>query len=419
MMTRDEALKTVRELALSPKVYDALTTLIPDFEEESKEEKLRKGLLHHLKELSEWKVGTMSPIRTTEHYEAWIKYLEGIKEDKTNDASEFVLPTDFEQKLNDCINIVNTSGHVTSIRNHYVKFLESLRDVNFLESLRNANEQQVSDKYIKGIRDTLLDLEEHANEVNGITQAGWVAIRAAHHLLGNYDKLLANYKQELSKPKDKQPKTEEQAKPERKFKKGDKITDGETTYTVCDVTYEGYAVEEADNVLIPFVYEHWWKLVEENKEEPVNEGGPSEKKIPNDFDIIWETEGMDEVLKPMDTPQANATKSLCEAWFDKGIRHGIESTLQKTMRWLDEYFCFHDNSSGRGEDYEIVSNEFDSMEDMYRDLRKYAGKVYPLEKGWKPTAQQLTKLSNIAYGIPDYDDSQLLFEIYKELSKNY
>lgn len=410
-MTRDEALKTVRELALSPKVYDALNTLIPDFEEETKEERLRKGLLHHLKELSEWKVGTMSPIRTPEHYEAWIKYLEGINEDKPHDGPGFVLPKNFEQKLNDCINIINTSGHVKSIRDHYVNFLESLRDL---------TNQQVSDSYIKGIRDTLLDLEEHANEVDGITQAGWVAIRAAHRLLGNYDKLLANYKQEASKPKDKQPRPEEQAKPEHKFKKGDKITDGQDTYTIHDVSeYEGYRVEEADSVVIPFVYEHWWNLVEENKEEPVNEGGPSSEKIPNDFDKIWELEHMDDVLKPMDTPQANATKNLCEAWFDKGVRHGIESTLQKTIEWLDMYFDFHDNSSGRGEDYEIVSNEFDSKEDMYRDLRKFAGKAYPLKEGWKPTTQQLNKLSRIAYGIPDNDDSQLLFEIYRELSKNY
>ena len=407
MMTREEALKTVRELALSPKAYDAFKTLIPDFEEESEEEILKKGLIHHLKELSEWRVGTMSPIKTPEHYDAWIKYLEGIKEDKPNVAPVFLLPQNFEQKLNDCINIINTSGHVKSIRDHYVNFLESLRD---------ANNQQVSDNYIKSIRDTLLDIEEHANETNGITEAGWAAIRAAHRLLGNYDKLLASYKQEISKPKDKQPKTEEKAKP-HKFQKGDKITNGEETYTVYHVNHEGYAVEEADNVLIPFVYEHWWDLLEENKE-PVNESGPSEKKTPNDFDVIWETEGMDEVLKPMDTPQANATKNLCEAWFDKGIRHGVESTLQKTMKWLDEYFYFHDNSSGRGEDYEILTNEFDSMEDMYRDLRKYAGKVYPLEKGWKPTAQQLNKLHRIAYGIPDDDDAKLLMEIHSELSKN-
>ena len=54
-------------------VYEALQTLIPELCED---EKAGKGLIYHLRELREWKVGTMSPIKTKEHYDAWIAYLE-------------------------------------------------------------------------------------------------------------------------------------------------------------------------------------------------------------------------------------------------------------------------------------------------------------------------------------------------------
>ena len=40
------------------------------------DEKIRKGLIQHLKELRNWKVGTLSPIKVPAHYDAWITYLE-------------------------------------------------------------------------------------------------------------------------------------------------------------------------------------------------------------------------------------------------------------------------------------------------------------------------------------------------------
>ena len=46
------------------------------------DEKIRKGLIQHLKELRNWKAGTMSPIKVPAHYDAWITYLEKQKEQK-------------------------------------------------------------------------------------------------------------------------------------------------------------------------------------------------------------------------------------------------------------------------------------------------------------------------------------------------
>lgn len=44
------------------------------------DEKIRKGLIQHLKELRNWKAGTMSPIKVPAHYDAWITYLEKQQE---------------------------------------------------------------------------------------------------------------------------------------------------------------------------------------------------------------------------------------------------------------------------------------------------------------------------------------------------
>lgn len=82
-MKQSEALKYLKsELTfLKPETRKAIETLHPelvDIDDECK----RKGLLFHLNELKDWKPGTMSPIKTPEHYEAWIELIENMKEDK-------------------------------------------------------------------------------------------------------------------------------------------------------------------------------------------------------------------------------------------------------------------------------------------------------------------------------------------------
>ena len=57
---------------------------------ESEDERIRNGLIHHLQELREWKAGSMSPIKTKEHYDAWIIYLEKQREQKPSSLPEFV-----------------------------------------------------------------------------------------------------------------------------------------------------------------------------------------------------------------------------------------------------------------------------------------------------------------------------------------
>ena len=52
------------------------------------------------------------------------------------------------------------------------------------------SEDKKHKRYIEGIRNTLVNLENHADEVSGITESGWVAIRASHRLLKEYLELL-------------------------------------------------------------------------------------------------------------------------------------------------------------------------------------------------------------------------------------
>lgn len=59
-----------------------LECVLPELKE-SDDERIRKGLIQHLKELRNWKAGTMSPIKVPAHYDAWITYLE-----KQNDANK-------------------------------------------------------------------------------------------------------------------------------------------------------------------------------------------------------------------------------------------------------------------------------------------------------------------------------------------
>ena len=48
---------------------------------ESEDERIREGLIQHLKELRSWKVGTGAPIKVAAHYDAWIAYLERQKDE--------------------------------------------------------------------------------------------------------------------------------------------------------------------------------------------------------------------------------------------------------------------------------------------------------------------------------------------------
>lgn len=49
-----------------------------------------------------------------------------------------------------------------------------------------------------------------------------------------------------------------------------------------------------------------------------------------------------------------------------------ELSIEKAIQWFKDTFFFQNNSSGRGEDYEITTHDFDSMEEMFESFRKSA-----------------------------------------------
>lgn len=65
----------------------------------------------------------------------------------------------------------------------YVKKLKSLRPQPKVECSEEDKE------HLDRIRATLLEIENSASKINGLTESQWVAIRAAHRLLGEYKSL--------------------------------------------------------------------------------------------------------------------------------------------------------------------------------------------------------------------------------------
>ena len=64
-----------------------------------------------------------------------------------------------------------------------------------------------------------------------------------------------------------------------------------------------------------------------------------------------------------------------------------ELSIEKAIKWLDDTFCLLDNSSGRGRDSEIITHDFDSLEEMYDSFRKAV--IVDSEPSWKPSEEQM------------------------------
>lgn len=104
-------LKCVREEETIP--VEDIRKIFPELKE-SEDEKIRKGLLSHLGELRDYK-GTNAPIKTPEHYSAWIAWLENQKERSG-------LTKDEEFTLNRIIEHFEEEGG-------YDKWIEVLQDI--------------------------------------------------------------------------------------------------------------------------------------------------------------------------------------------------------------------------------------------------------------------------------------------------
>jgi len=82
-----ERLKDLKFSCRFSPLSDTIDEIFPELKE-GEDERIRKGLLHHLRELQEWKVGNMSPIKLPETYNVWIAWLEKQGEQKPTDKVE-------------------------------------------------------------------------------------------------------------------------------------------------------------------------------------------------------------------------------------------------------------------------------------------------------------------------------------------
>ena len=90
-----------------------------------------------------------------------------------------------------------------------------------------------------------------------------------------------------------------------------------------------------------------------------------------------------------------------------------ELSIKKAIQWLDDTFYFLDNSSGRGRDCEITTHDFDSLEEMYDSFRKAV--IVDSEPHWRPSEEQMEALLNTLH--PDDPYYCELKSLYEELKK--
>jgi len=93
-----------------------------------------------------------------------------------------------------------------------------------------------------------------------------------------------------------------------------------------------------------------------------------------------------------------------------------ELSIEKAIQWFDDTFYSWDQSSSRGRYCEIITNDFDSMEEMYDSFRKaVTGYSQP---HWKPSKKQMKALKYVAYHLmPDENYREEMFSLYEELEK--
>ena len=186
-MTKEEAIKFVREnMHLSydeGNIFEAIKTLVPELSE-SEDERIRKEIIGYLTHRAD----VTAFVDETKDCERWIAYLEKQKEQKSVECIEFdnefknqvshllasvlnreweyskefveytaqqllgyakheISPEEWSEedkvKLNDVIRLIEDSGHVQSIREHYTTFLKTLPNRFSLNPSWKPSEEQM------------------------------------------------------------------------------------------------------------------------------------------------------------------------------------------------------------------------------------------------------------------------------------
>jgi hypothetical protein len=129
--------------------------------------------------------------------------------------------------------------------------------------------------------------------------------------------------------------------------------------------------------------QNWLKsLPERFNPQPKQEWSEEDKKILNDIVVFV---------------SGYADKRVVSRWVEylKSLHPQLkqELSIEKAIQWFEDTFYFQNNSSGRGEDYEITTHDFDSLEEMYDSFRKAVSA--DLQPHWKPSEAQMNVLNEI------------------------
>ena len=174
-MTREEALKAIRGL---------IGLLTDDFQE---------AVISAIPELIEG-----------EDERIWMALIEGVsqircKGDITREQMLTYLEKQKEKTRKITANLLEDG--ITGVQRELIEFLANNIDASWVDIIKSADayaqrirsivEKQKEQKpmnidYISGIREELLGIEDNAKNIDGLTESQWVAIRAAHRLLGEY-----------------------------------------------------------------------------------------------------------------------------------------------------------------------------------------------------------------------------------------
>lgn len=242
---------------------EELVQMFPELKE-SEDEKIRKELIRFVK--------GYFPDETSEQRKAYLAWLEKqgsqilanscktCKDEHINFIEKIQIGDQVTRNedgvLVNLSQLKRVAEKVIEDKESATKFLKSAGIMDesgeLAEQYRQGEQKPVNIDYISGIRKELLGIEDNAKNIEGLTESQWVAIRAAHRLLGEY---IA-----------KEQKPADNIVP--KFKVGDIIRHKEQGFTCKIIAVDTeYRLTECNGTHLPFDSQDAYELVEQNPAE--------------------------------------------------------------------------------------------------------------------------------------------------------
>ena len=397
-MTREKALKIVKEFingtCLHTVDQEALETLLPELKE-SEDERIRKDLIR----LIRWAKENNTPSKYyTDRYDTMLAWLE-----KQKGSKEYVFRplagTDITIAAEQAIRRANEGDHlVLAFNGAYIRVRKGNNAKEIVDIYDAFIEKQKEQKYYWKPTETDVALFNKAVTTNkALTPAERAQLDIIRSKFGCCRAVHCNgIVQEEQKPSD----LEKSLTAELQKIISDWQRTGANPYDSVDAV-----AGDVDAILD----------IARKEQKPAEWSEEDKDKL---YQII-ETLLADKEVARRENPQHY--DALCKAYDEliswlKSLRPQPqkELSIEKAIKWLDDTFYSFDNSSGRGRYCEIITHDFDSLEEMYDSFRKAV--IVDSEPHWKPSKEQMDALKNSVEHIPSayYND---MWELYEQLKK--